>query len=42
MTYEIENLWVEGKKSAEGTTKKAKTVTVPSHDVVLYRLAPKR
>lgn len=42
MTYEIENLWVEGKKSAEGTTKKVKTVTVPSHDVVLYRLAPKR
>ncbi len=41
-TYEIENLWAEGKKSAEGTTKKAKTVTVPSHDVVLYRLAPKR
>ncbi len=41
-TYGIENLWVEGKKSAEGTTKKAKTVTVPSHDVVLYRLAPKR
>lgn len=39
--YDVENLWVEGKKSAEGTTKKPKTVTVASHDVVLYRLSPK-
>lgn len=39
--YDIENLWTEGRKSAEGTTKKPKTVTVASHDVVLYRLSLK-
>lgn len=39
--YDIENLWVEDKKSAEGTTRKPKSVVVDSHDVVLYRLSPK-
>lgn len=38
--YDIENLWKEGKEAKEGTTKRAKSVTIPSHDVVLYRLRP--
>lgn len=38
--YDIENLWAEGKKAAEGTTEKSKKVSVESHDVVLYRLSP--
>lgn len=38
--YNIENLWKEGKEANEGTTKRSKSVTIPSHDVVLYRLSP--
>ena len=37
--YQIRNLWT---KKAEGNTKKAKSVIVPAHDVVLYRLSPKK
>lgn len=38
--YNIENLWKEGKEANEGTTKRSKSITIPSHDVVLYRLSP--
>lgn len=38
--YNIENLWKKGKEANEGTTKRSKSVTIPSHDVVLYRLSP--
>lgn len=34
-TYQIRNLWT---KKKEGTTKKTKSVVIPSHDVILYRL----
>lgn len=33
--YQIRNLWT---KKKEGTTKKTKSVVIPSHDVILYRL----
>ncbi len=36
ITYSYKDLWT--KKT--GKTKKAKTVTIPSHDVVCYRLSP--
>lgn len=36
--YEIRDLW--GKKDV-GNTKKGRTVVIPGHDVVLYRLTPK-
>ncbi len=36
ITYSYKDLWT--KKT--GKTKKAKTITVPSHDVVCYRLSP--
>lgn len=35
-TYMIRNLWT---KKAEGNTSKIKSVTIPGHDVVLYRLS---
>lgn len=34
--YNVRNLWT---KQAEGNTKKMKAVTIPGHDVVLYRLS---
>ena len=41
ITYDIENLWeTNAKKAKTGTTKKALKVTVPGHDVALYRLTP--
>ena len=35
-TYTIRNLWT---KKAEGNTSKIKSVTIPGHDVALYRLS---
>ena len=41
--YEIKDLWEKNeKKQKKGTTKKSLTVTIPTHDVVLYRLTPKQ
>ena len=41
VTYDIENLWeTNSKKAKVGTTKKALKVTVPGHDVAMYRLTP--
>ena len=41
--YTITDLWAANAKQAKaGTTAKTKKVNVPSHDVVLYRLAPKK
>jgi alpha-galactosidase len=37
--YTLRNLWT---KKNEGTTKKAKNILVPAHDVVLYRLSAKK
>ncbi len=38
--YSIRNLWTkDAKKAVEGNTKKLKQVTIPGHDVVLYRLS---
>ncbi len=38
--YTVRNLWTKDtKKSVEGNTKKIKQVTIPGHDVVLYRLS---
>ena len=37
--YSLRNLWT---KKNEGTTKKVKTVVVPAHDVVVYRLMLKK
>lgn len=37
--YSLRNLWT---KKNEGTTKKVKTVVVPAHDVVVYRLVLKK
>lgn len=37
--YTVRDLWNNKK---EGTTKKNKKVTIPGHDVVLYRLSPER
>ena len=37
--YTIRNLWT---KQNEGDTRKIKEVTIPGHDVVLYRLTPKK
>ncbi|NDV83167.1 glycoside hydrolase family 27 protein [Bacteroides sp. 51] len=37
--YSIRNLWT---KQNEGDTRKVKEVTVPGHDVVLYRLSKKK
>ncbi|MFA6813502.1 MAG: glycoside hydrolase family 27 protein [Bacteroidaceae bacterium] len=36
--YDIRNLW---SKKQEGNTKKSKTVTIPAHDVLVYRLSLK-
>lgn len=38
LIYQVHNLWA---KKTEGNTKKVKNVTIPSHDVILYRLSPK-
>ena len=38
-TYSIRNLWT---KQGEGDTRKVKEVTIPGHDVVLYRLTKKK
>ena len=41
--YTITDLWAANAKQAKaGTTAKTKKVNVPSHDVVLYRLTPKK
>ena len=41
--YTITDLWAANTKQAKaGTTAKTKKVNVPSHDVVLYRLTPKK
>ena len=41
--YSITDLWAANAKQAKaGTTAKTKKVNVPSHDVVLYRLTPKK
>lgn len=42
--YQWRNLWWTGKKPQVGETrsKKKQTVTVPGHDVLLYRLTPKK
>lgn len=41
--YTITDLWAADTKQAKaGTTAKTKKVNVPSHDVVLYRLTPKK
>ena len=41
ITYNIENLWeLNAKKAKVGNTKKALKVTVPGHDVAMYRLTP--
>lgn len=41
--YNIRNLWEKNQKKADiGTTKKVTKVSIPSHDVVLYRLSPKK
>jgi len=37
--YQIRNLWT---KKKDGTTKKTKSVVIPSHDVVMYRLQPSK
>ncbi|WP_291530586.1 glycoside hydrolase family 27 protein [Bacteroides sp. UBA939] len=38
--YTVRNLWTKDtKKSVEGNTKKIKQVTIPGHDVLLYRLS---
>ena len=37
--YSIRNLWT---KKNEGTSKKIKKVIVPGHDVLMYRLTPKK
>lgn len=37
--YSLRNLWT---KKIEGTTKKSKTVTVPVHDVLVWRLSAKK
>lgn len=37
--YQIKNLWT---KKKDGTTKKTKSVVIPSHDVVMYRLQPSK
>ena len=43
ITYNIENLWESNAKKAKvGTTKKALKVTVPGHDVAMYRLTPNK
>lgn len=34
--YSVRNLWT---RQEEGNTKKMKSVTIPGHDVVLYRLS---
>ncbi|MDR0973394.1 MAG: glycoside hydrolase family 27 protein [Prevotellaceae bacterium] len=36
-TYKIRNLWT---KKDDGDTKKSRVVTIPAHDVLLYRLTP--
>jgi alpha-galactosidase len=36
-SYAVRNLWT---KQADGNTKKQRVVTIPGHDVVLYRLVP--
>jgi alpha-galactosidase len=38
-TYSIRNLWTRKK---EGTSKKTKKVVIPGHDVLMYRLTPKK
>lgn len=40
--YEIKNLWTGKKEGNTKIKKKTKSVTVPSHDVLLYRLTPKK
>jgi alpha-galactosidase len=43
ITYNIENLWEQNAKKAKvGNTKKALKVTVPGHDVAMYRLTPNK
>ena len=43
ITYNIENLWeLNAKKAKVGNTKKALKVTVPGHDVAMYRLTPNK
>jgi alpha-galactosidase len=37
--YSIRNLWT---KKNEGTSKKIKKVIIPGHDVLMYRLTPKK
>ena len=39
MTYSIRNLWT---KKKEGTSKKIKKVIIHGHDVLMYRLTPKK
>ena len=39
MVYSIRNLWT---KKNEGTSKRTKKVIIPGHDVVMYRLTPKK
>lgn len=42
--YNYQDLWTKDKKKTTGTTrtKKPQTVTIASHDVLLYRLSPKQ
>jgi alpha-galactosidase len=38
-TYAVRNLWT---KQPDGYTKKSRVVTIPGHDVLLYRLVPEK
>ena len=41
--YNIEDLWQDNAKKAKvGNTKKSLKVTVPGHDVAMYRLTPNK